>query len=289
MPPSNQLRGLQIWNTRILRTGNEALQIQNLGDGTRVWNSVFANGGMHWLDNGLGRYQDNDSQIQVRQGAVEIDHDIFVDGAGTLASFWQAPESGDGERQVHFHDDYFAQSLDLGLWIGGAGTPGSSLIFENSTLASLSGTYLDAASTMVFGVDSKLTSPLTLTGLHYQGSRDIATGIKGANGTYKTITAHDNDNSDVTPIQFVNPGYPIVNPGHHLTVWAANVTVESGMPAAKYLKGDVVAHGAAWELYQANEDTSVGPPDQHPEVWDKLPHPIDDVRALDGYSGYGVQ
>ncbi len=61
-PPANKLAGLQIYNNRILRTGNEALQIQDLGDNSHVHHNTFISGGLHWFDNGLGRYQDNNYQ-----------------------------------------------------------------------------------------------------------------------------------------------------------------------------------------------------------------------------------
>ena len=112
-PPSNLFPGLQIYNCRLLRTGNEALQIQDLGDGSHVHHNVFASGGLHWLDNGLGRYQDNTTQILTRSGRVEIDHNVFVDGAGSWLNSFYAPEPGDAAMQVAYHDNYFLPPRSL--------------------------------------------------------------------------------------------------------------------------------------------------------------------------------
>ncbi len=168
-PPSNLFPGLQIYNTRILRTGNEALQIQDLGDGSHVHDNVFAGGGLHWLDNGLGRYQDNASQILVRDGTIEIDHNVFLDGAGTLVSFFSSPEPGDGDRHVTFHDDYFSDTLDLGIYLNGTATTGSTFAFQSSFFRGLDYAYgiIDgstSAPATIFGVNTAFTAPITFSG-----------------------------------------------------------------------------------------------------------------------------
>src|SRR4029078_6806185 len=77
-PPSNILSKLSIYNNRIIRTGNEALQIQDLGDGTDVHHNVIAFAALHWRDNGLGMYQDNNAQVHTRAGTIALHHNIFM-------------------------------------------------------------------------------------------------------------------------------------------------------------------------------------------------------------------
>ena len=118
-PPSNLMPKLQVYNNRIIRTGNEALQVQNLGDGTDIHHNTFAFAALHWRDNGLGKYQDNNSQVQVREGTIALHHNIFMGGASNLLSFFSGPEPGDGGRNVTFQENYFADTLSLGGYFGG--------------------------------------------------------------------------------------------------------------------------------------------------------------------------
>jgi hypothetical protein len=112
-----------IYNNRVLRTGNEALQIQNLGDGSEVHHNVFGFAALHWRDNGLGKYQDNKAQVQVRQGVISLHHNLFFGGASNLLNFFSGPEAGDGGRTVTFSDNYFADTLSLGGYFGAPRVP----------------------------------------------------------------------------------------------------------------------------------------------------------------------
>jgi hypothetical protein len=295
-PPSNLFPGLQIYNTRILRTGNEALQIQDLGDGAHVHHNVFAGGGLHWLDNGLGRYQDNASQIMVREGKIEIDHNLFIDGAGTFVSFFSEPEQGDGDRHVTFHDNYFSSTLDLGIYLGGTAGAGSTFAFDANFFRGIDYAYgiIDgstSAPATIFGVGGNFTAPVTFTGNTWEGPRAIAPGIKGGSGASGNLSASNNTNASVAPIAFVNAGYPIDAPGHHLTAWAPNATVNPQSPPVTYHVGDVVTYGAAPDLYKCTADTTAGPPPAHPEAWSKVSAPVDDVRVAAGspYASMGVR
>ncbi len=283
-PPSNLFPALQIYNTRILRTGNEALQIQDLGDGTRVHHNVFASGGLHWLDNGLGRYQDNATQELVRGGNVEIDHNVIMDGAGSWCNSFYVPESGDPPMTVDFHDDFFGNTLSLGVWIGGTSQSGSTVTFENDSFRGLVWGYDIIAPDnggAVFAIDSNFVASLVLKNDKWEGTRPLAP-------TSTKITQTGNTNASVSDIAFANAGWPLVA-GHHLTAWAPKATVATGSPTVTYRVGDVVTYGDAPDLYQCTADTTAGPPSSHPEAWNKLPAPIDDMRVTGtDYAGYGV-
>ncbi len=292
-PPSNLFPGLQIYNCRLLRTGNEALQIQDLGEGAHVHHNVFASGGLRWLDNGLGRYQDNATQVLVRAGHVEVDHNVFLDGAGSWTNSFYVPEPGDAPMQVVFHDNYFANTLSLGVWIGGAAPSGSSVTFENNSFRGLGWGYSiiatdPGANATVFGVDNAFAGVVALKSNHWEGTFALAGGIAGGDGMRGVVTATANVNGAVAELAFRDAGWPLIA-GHHLTSWAAKATVVAGMPAVTYHAGDVATYGDAPDLYQAKTDTTAGPPAEHPEAWVKLGVPADDVRVRGTeYSGVGV-
>lgn len=284
-PPSNLLSGLEIYNTRILRTGNEALQIQDLGEGTHVHHNVFASGGLHWLDNGLGRYQDNNSQALVRGGAVEFDHNVLVDGAAAMLNFFNAPEQGDPPENVRWHDNYFANTLSLGPYVGGVSSAQGTVTFESNVFRGILFGY-DIISTQqpttVFGLDGAFLGTLSLANNRWEGARMLAPKAM-------QITMSGNTNGPVEELQFQDAGWPLV-PGHHLTSWTATATVPMPNVPVTYHADDIVKYGPGPDLYRCKGDTQAGPPPMHPEAWEKLPKPNDDMRVkTQAYAGYGVR
>lgn len=290
-PPSNLLPGLQIYNCRILRAGNEALQIQDLGDGTRIHHNTFISGGLHWLDNGLGRYQDSNTQISTRSGTIEFDHNVFIDGAGTLISFFSAPQTGDGDRHVSFHDNYLSDAIDLGMYLNGTSAAGSSFAWERNVFRGFQFAYTpaDPAATnpnVITGKNGAFMAPTTFTANKWFGVDRIISGVSGGDGTTGNVTLSGNLHEDGGAIELFDG--PWSTPGHHLTAWAPNATVVAGSPAVTYHAGDVVTRGNEPLLYRATADTTAAPPGTG---WIALPAPTDDVRVKPGtaYADYGVR
>ena len=220
----------------------------------------------------------------MRSGNVEIDHNVILDGAGSLASSFYAPETGDGPFHVDWHDDFFGDSISLGVYVGGAGSAQSTVTFENCAFRGLVWGYdvIAQESGDVFGVDSAFTGTVTLKNDTWEGTRPLAPQSP-------VVTQTNDTNASVPDVTFENAGWPLAA-GHHLTAWAPRATVVNGSPTVTYRAGDVVTYGDAPDLYACTQDTTAGPPDQHPEAWSKLPAPIDDVRVKGpAYAGYGVQ
>ena len=65
--------GLKVYNNRLVRTGTEALQLQNLGDGVEVHHNVIAYGALDWRD-AFQQDQDHNAQAQVRGGHIRFHH-----------------------------------------------------------------------------------------------------------------------------------------------------------------------------------------------------------------------
>jgi hypothetical protein len=282
-PPSNKFPGLQIYNSRILRTGNEALQVQDLGDGTHIHHNTFISGGLHWLDNGLGRYQDNLSQISTREGTIEIDHNVFIDGANTLVSFFSAPQTGDGDRHVTFHDNYFSDSIDLGMYLNGMSAAPSEIRFEHNVFRGLDFAYAPIDSNdpdTVAGRNGAVAGPVVFDNNSYAGATTLI--APAAN-----VTSTNNRNEDAGAIELLDG--PWQTPGHHLTYWAPKATVLGDDPEVTYKVDDVVVYGDPWTLYRAASDaTGMDPPGG---AWVTLPPPSDDVRVKPGttYADLGVR
>ncbi|MGN6109327.1 MAG: right-handed parallel beta-helix repeat-containing protein, partial [Kofleriaceae bacterium] len=290
--PSNQFPGLQIYNNRILRTGNEALQIQDVGDGSRIHHNTFVSGGLHWLDNGLGRYQDNLSQISVREGEIELDHNVFIDGAGALVSFFSQPQTGDGARHVTFHDNYFAGALSVGSYLGGTSAAGSSFTFASNTFrdAIFGYTPVDPAATDPghwLAPGAEFRAPIVLQGNHWQAGKQLIRGLDGGDGTVGSATASGNVAGEPAAIELRDHWH---RPGHHLTAWAEKATVAPGSPTVTYRAGDLVMHGARPDFYEATAEISGAAPGTS-SAWSMMVPPGDDVRVIEGttYAELGVR
>lgn len=290
-PPSYLFPNLQIYNNRIVRTGSETLQIQDLGEGSRIHHNVFAYGALHWLDN-FGQYQDGCLQILSREGKAEFDHNVAMGGAGTFLSFFSSPETGDGARTVLFHDNYFADTRSLGGYLNGSSEAPSSFSFSHNFFRGLDFGYspVNPSATdpgVVFGINGAHKAPISFEGNVVEGSRKLLSGID-LNGSKGNISATDNENRAVTAIAFVESGYPDV-PTARLSAWGTTATLAPSMPAIKYAVGDLVMSDA--ELYRAKTENSGLLPADHPEAWEKLAQPADDLR-VDGnspYAAYGVR
>lgn len=292
-PPSNPFPGLKIYNNRIIRAGNEALQIQDLADGTEVHNNVFAFAALHWRDNGLGMYQDNGAQVMTRSGTIVLRENVFLGGAGTLLSFWSQPQAGDADRHVTFEGNYFAATRSLGAYLGGSAAAGSDFHFNGNVFRELDFSYdlLDPAATdpgIVFGVGAGYEAPVVFEGNTWEGSKQLAPGLTGPNGTSGVVTATGNTNGPVTPIVFVATGYPAGASVQRLESWAPKATVAPGSPDIVYQPGDLVMHDAV--MYECTTQNSGLTPPDHPEAWEPLPTPIDDFRveASSPYATVGV-
>jgi len=291
-PPSHLFPNLAIYNNRILRTGSETLQIQDLGNGAHVHHNVFAFGALHWLDN-FGQYQDGCLQILTREGTIEIDHNVSMGGAGTFLSFFSSPETGDGPRNVTFHDNYFADTRSLGGYLNGSSTAGSSFTFTNNVFRGLDFGYktVDPNATdpgVVFGINAAHQAPIKFQMNTIEPGKKLLSGID-LNGTKSNIEATGNVSAAAPQPLFVGSGYPAGTPTQKLSAWGAKATLAPGQPPINYVAGDLVMHDA--QLYRAKTaSTNLVPPD-HPEAWEKLPQPSDDVRVdpASPYAAMGVQ
>ncbi|HEY4176709.1 MAG TPA: hypothetical protein VGM90_07755 [Kofleriaceae bacterium] len=288
-PPSNLLPGLQIYNNRLIRTGNEALQIQDLGNGSHVHHNTIISGGLHWFDNGLGRYQDSNSQVLTREGTIEFDHNVFIDGAGSLLSFFSSPETNDGDRHVTFHDNYFSDAADLGIYINGTSTASSSFMFEHNTFRGMDFAYGPIDMTdpdYVVGRNPPVMGAITFSNNTWSGTTRLVNGMDGGDAIKDNVTLTGNTMMDPGAIELVDEKWTAA--GHHLTRYAPNITVNGGSTPATYHPGDVVSFGEAPKLYRATADTMAAPPGG---AWTELGAGTDDVRVQAGsmYEGYGVQ
>ena len=285
-PPSNISPGLQVYNNRFVRTGNEALQIQDIGDGSEIHHNVIAFAALHWRDNGLGMYQDGNAQISIREGEVEIHHNVFMGGAGVIGSFWSAPQDGDGPRTVSFHDNYLAEIRNLPFYFGGQSEAGSSFTFADNAVRGIDFGYteLDPGATpptAVFRLAAEIGGDVLFSGNHWEGELELVQGGMGP-------TLMDNVQGPVEPAEFVESGYPDGVPVLRLEAWTEATTLAPGSPPRNYVVGDLVTYDG--QLYECIADNTGQVPPDNAGSWMLLPPPVDDLRIVAGsaHEGLGI-
>lgn len=290
--PSNPMPNFQVYNNRFIRTGNEALQVQNLGEGSRIANNVMLHAGLHWRDNGLGAYQDHNSQIQMRSGAIVVEDNVLIGSAAPLLSLFRGGENGDAEIALTFRRNYFASTRNgFAGYFGGSAGAGSSYAFSENVFRDLAFSYteVDAASTDPMNVlrPGSIQAAITLTANRWEGSETLVPGLTTPNGTVNNIVAAENTNEAVEPIAFVDS---LDVDQASFEFWCAATTRLPGSPARTYAVGDTVLWRDG-KLYRATAESTNAPPDENPQAWEELPLPADDVRVVAGsaHAGRGVQ
>ncbi len=285
-PPSNLQPRMHVYNNRFVRTGNEALQIQDLGPGSEIHNNVMAFGGLNWRFNALGSFQDNNSQISTREGEIAIHHNVFVGAASALVSFWSGPQDGDGPRHVTFSNNYVAETRNRAVYFGGTSDAESTFAFTDNTLRGLEFVYdeLDPGAnvpTSVFAIGANIASTVTFSGNRWEADLALVSG--------GMVVEENNTQGPVEPIAFVQSGYPEDEPVQRLEAWTATTTLAPGMPARVYVPGDLVTYDGA--MYRCLEEHDGLVPPENPDVWERLEDPIDDLRVVPGtpYDAIGIR
>jgi hypothetical protein len=203
---------------------------------------------------------------------------VFVGGASQLLSMFSSPQPGDGERQITFRDNYFAESLSMGGYFGGTAGAGSSLTFEDNAFRVLGFGYneLDPAAkepTAIFSKNPGFAAPITFRHNKHEGARKLMDGV---------FTADGNENVAVAPIAFKSETHK-----GHLEYWAAKATVADTDPPIVYQPGDRVM--VDLDMYEAIKESSGREPTASPEYWKKVARPVDDLRTRAPYDALGVR
>jgi hypothetical protein len=292
-PPSNLMAGMQIYDNRFVRTGNEALQIQELGEGSHVHHNVMLNGGMHFRDNGLGAYQDNNSQIQMRAGNIEIDHNVLVGAAGLLLNSFGSPESGDADIHVTFHDNYFAGNRSgMAAYFNGTTPATSTYAIDHNYFRALDFSYdeIDPNATdpkILFGVNGGMKAAIAFTNNTWEGGEAITYGLAGPDGAQGAVTATGNTMGSVTPIAF-RDALDVSETG--IEFWTPSTPRNPSNPPRTYEPGETVEYEDG-VLYRCTKENTNHPPPDHADEWTASPPPADDLRLAPGspYEGIGLE
>lgn len=294
--PQHSFENLRLYNNRIMRTGSESFQIGQLGDGCEIFNNVFAMGGMAWK-NPWSSYQDGGAQIGVRYGSIDIHHNIIMGAAEVLLPFFLQPRTGDTHNpgdQVQFRDNYMSESRSIGAYLFPDYDGTTTYSFARNTWRKMEYSYNEIApdgsppgAVLITFNDS---APMSFTDNTWEGDIDFLNQLPTGEGTSNggNLTGSGNVHGAVPAVQFVDfMGWPDDTDAFRLEAWAATSPPMGDAPI-EYQPGDYVTYdGELYVSIAAGPQAQNVPPD-HPEVWQHLPKPVDDVRLTAGSPHQGI-
>ena len=290
-PPQHKFPQLQMYNNRILRTGTEAIQLGQVGRGSRIHNNVFLHGALDWK-NPFGPFQDNGGQFGVREGDVEIHHNIFIGGASTFFQFFPQPRDGDTHLpgdQIAFRDNYFSHSRSFGSYIHAQSDLITEFVFRDNWFREINFHYdeLDPGAGDANAVFRTFNndSPMEFADNTWSGPQVFLSG--SAAGATETGSVNL---PSIDPVIFMDSGFPADFDYHLLEYWTdldidgvpvqyevGDYVLDSGIPGGGTLYRCLIAH------------TGLAPA-SNPSHWQALPPPPDDVRLHPSspFQGFGL-
>jgi hypothetical protein len=275
--PQHAFEGLRIHDNRFLRTGTEALQVGQLGSDCEIHNNVLGPAAVRWRS-AFARYQDGNVQYGQRYGSASFHHNVVIGTGDLFVEFFPTPVDGDPRAAgdtVAFEDNYFADTSASGVYTH-ADETGVTIRFQRNLFRGFyfdyPEVYPDASEPVqVFGVGSNSPNPHLLRDNVVDGPYPFIMW------TFDSVTLENNLMQAIPRLVFRDfMGAELDGNYRALEWWTATATLSPDQRAVVYPAGAFVVHGGA--LYRALVENEGLPPDAHPEAWEALPAPADDVR-----------
>lgn len=121
--PQQVFKNVQIYNNRIIRSGNDGLQVNNIVDGSNIYNNVILNSGMSWR-NPFMEWQDFGCSLSFNNGNAIFKNNIVVGAGGQLYQSYLTKESTYSPTPsgtVLFTNNLFMYSKNMGVFLGPEG------------------------------------------------------------------------------------------------------------------------------------------------------------------------
>lgn len=288
--PQHAFESLHVYDNRFLRTGTEALQIGQQGHGLEVHHNVLGSAAVRWRS-AFQTYQDGNVQYGQRYGSGSFHHNIVVGTGDLFVEFFPTVVEGDprsGSDRVSFTDNYFSDSSSGGVYTH-ANDTGVTIEFARNLLRGFrfnyDAVYPDAEPPVqVFGVGANSPNP------HLLHDNVADAPFPFLLYTFPSVTEVNNQSGEVPRVQFRDFLSPELDEDvRQLEWWTATATLSPDQRAVTYPARAVVVHRGV--LYRALVENTDQEPLEHPDVWEALPAPADDVRLSPDspHQGLGVR
>ncbi|WP_185236118.1 right-handed parallel beta-helix repeat-containing protein [Teredinibacter franksiae] len=292
--PQHQIRDWQIYNNRILRTGTEAIQLGQLGGHNEVRNNVFGPAAMDWRA-AFQTYQDNNFQIGIREGFLNVQNNIFIGSADSSISFFAHEVDGDETDNnvgVTFESNYFTGIRNFGMYMNNRTLAGMTYRFSENAFGGYHYMRDEVYNHENPGHLLRIangTTPIELVNNTWFGPQSFTNSLEN-NGVSNNIQSTNNTNVEPEALSFVDSGLPDGFNYLTLEMWTS-VSTLGDKNTVTYQQNDVVMHlGLPYRCDVAVCESGMTPPD-HSDLWTALPAFADDVRIVPGtvWSELGIQ
>jgi len=288
--PQHAFERLRIYDSRFLRTGTEALQVGQLGDDCEIHHNVLGPGAIRWRS-AFADYQNGNVQFGQRYGSSSFHHNLVIGTGDLFVEFFPQPVPGDehgAADEVVFADNYFADSSLSGVYTH-ADANSVTVRFERNVFRGFSFDYDEvypdqSEPEAIFAVGSNTENPHVLRDNRHDSPYLFIQWI------FDSVTEENNVPGSVPRPLFRDFTLPEIEEDFRRVEWWTDVvTRHPDMPARTYDAGDFVMHGG--RLYEALRSSTGAVPSEHPEDWEDLGLPPDDVRLAPGspHGGLGVR
>ncbi|MDF7823179.1 DUF5011 domain-containing protein [Pontiellaceae bacterium B12227] len=224
-------------------TGAEALQTDNLAEGSVIENNVSLGSATFYRHPFQARYQDNQHQLSFVEGNITVQNNIFAGTHGSLHNFrYRDANSGtvtgrtdpSPDKPVTMQNNFygFGRTTMGYMWQGDGITP---YLFKDNVYGSILVPAYDDTLTIdpdndagFFNLGNSNTD-ITFDGNIYPEGRDL---YFASTGDGSNVTRTDNLQQEAPTIQFKNSGFSNDLDWRKITFWAAqylNTPTDSGL------------------------------------------------------------
>lgn len=288
--PQHAFENLKIYDNRFLRTGTEALQIGQQGNGCEVYNNVLGPAATRWRS-AFQQYQDGNVQYGQRYGSGRFENNIVIGTGDLFVEFFPTVVAGDPRsesEQVLFSNNFFADSSSGGVYTHADDT-GVSIVFDGNSFGGFVFNYDEvypnqAAPVQVFGIGSNSPNPHLLRNNLYEATFPFVLW------RFPSVTEENNTEQSLERVKFRDFMVSELDANYRkLEFWTDVATLSPDQRAVTYQPGDFVVHRGT--LYEALTTNTAKAPDVSPADWRPLPPPADDVRLTSDspHQGLGIR
>jgi hypothetical protein len=300
--PQHAFENLQIYNNRILRTGTEAVQVGQQGNGLSIRSNVMGPAAIRWRS-AFQQYQDGNIQLGYRYGRADIRNNVVLGGGGAMMLLTPLSVTNDSRTTtdlINVQDNYFDGTRYLWGYTKDHDPRVSVRIYGN-LLRGFDYTYREVYATHTnFGSmlsdASEYRTPMLVSNnkIDIPDSMRLVARISDPNGnglsTGGNISGSYNLRGMVVKYEFNNSGPLSVDNVLNIEFWTDRATVVGASgPPISYTQGDLVTYRG--QPYRCIATCASGiVPLGNPGVWQALPYWPDDVRQANNgaYPGIGL-
>lgn len=288
--PQHTFENLHVYDNRLVRTGTEALQLGQLGDGCEIHHNVLGPSAIRWRS-AFAADQGGNVQYGQRHGSSSFHHNVVFGTSDVFLEFFPQHVEGDARGAndtVTIADNWFADTA-AGGGFSHATANAVTLLLERNAFTGFRFTadQVNPAAEPpvgVFHVGANSSNPHVLRDNTFEGPARFVAYLQ------PNVTESGNVAGAVARVKFRDFLDDVVEAdARTIEWWTPTATLAPGDPQVTYPVGFRVMHQG--EMYEALSENTGQSPDSSPAVWRKLPRPADDVRltADSPHAGVGVR